>query len=112
MILGLKIYNLFGYTHNISYIIYKDKIKGMTRNHRLKFKFKFFLRRIGLLCKKSLPEKRRIRVTKTIMPDGNVIQHPSHLERVPENKNSFESALHVYHELKNHNQYRKPKQRR
>jgi hypothetical protein len=89
--------------------MYKAKIKVMTRNHRLKFKFKLFLRRIGLLCKKSLPEKRRIRVTKTIMPDGNVIQHPSHLERVPENKNSFESAVHVYHELKKHNQYTKSK---
>ena len=89
--------------------MYKAKIKVMTRNHRLKFKFKFFLRRIGFLCKKPTSINRRIRVAKTIMPDGNVIQHPSHIDQVPENKNSFESALHVYHELKKHNQYTKSK---
>lgn len=81
----------------------------MTR--RLKFKFKFFLRRNGFLCKKSHPSKSRIRITRTIMPDGNVIQHPSHLNHVPENKTPFASELHVYYELKNHNQYTKPNQK-
>jgi len=67
-------------------------------NKRLKSKFKLFLRKTGMLCKKPIQTSKRIRVSKTVYPDGDIVEHDK-IEKVPENKHSFESELHVWKEI-------------
>ena len=67
-------------------------------NKRLKSKFKLFLRKVGMICKKPVETSKRIRVSKTVYPNGEVIEHGK-IEKVPENKHSFESELHVWREI-------------
>jgi hypothetical protein len=69
-------------------------------NKRLKYKFLIYLRSIGFLCKKRIETSKRIRVAKTVYPDGEIVTHPPRLSEVPKNKHSFESELHVYHEVR------------
>jgi len=68
------------------------------------------LRRIGWLCKKPNPPKKGVRISRTIMPDGKVIEHGGFVEKAPLNNQSFQSELHVYHEIKRDTQkkYNKP----
>jgi len=68
------------------------------------------LRRIGWLCKKPNPSKKGVRISRTIMPDGKVIEHGGFVEKAPLNNQSFQSELHVYHEIKRDTQkkYNKP----
>ena len=47
----------------------------MTFKTKTKTRFKSFLRRVGLLCKKPTELPKRIRISKTINPDGSTIQH-------------------------------------
>jgi hypothetical protein len=44
------------------------------------------------------------------MPDGKVIEHGGFVEKAPLNNQSFQSELHVYHEIKRDTQkkYNKP----
>ena len=72
----------------------------MISKKRLKTKLKIFLRRAGMLCKTQTKTKSRIRVSKTILPNGDEIIHPPYLPQVPANQISFESELHVYHETR------------
>jgi hypothetical protein len=65
---------------------------------RLKYRFLSYLRSINMLCKKPIEPSKRIRVSKTIYPDGEVVEHGK-IEKVPENKHSFESELHVWKEI-------------
>ena len=51
-----------------------------------------------MLCKKPKESPKRIRVSKTIYPDGEVVEHGK-IEKLPENKHSFESELHVWEEI-------------
>ena len=67
-------------------------------NKRLKSKFKLFLRRAGMICKKPVETSKRIRVSKTVYPNGETVEH-GRIEKVPENKHSFESELHVWREI-------------
>ena len=67
-------------------------------NKRLKSKFKLFLRRAGMICKKPVETSKRIRVSKTVYPNGETVKHGK-IEKVPENKHSFESELHVWREI-------------
>lgn len=67
---------------------------------RLKYRFLSYLRSIGVLCKKQVQTSKRIRISKTVYPDGSIVNHPPRLAEVPMNKNSFESELHVYHEIR------------
>jgi len=67
---------------------------------RLKYKFLSYLRSINMLCKKHVPTSKYIKVSKTVYPDGSVVSHPPRLTEVPKNKNSFESELHVYYEVR------------
>ena len=67
-------------------------------NKRLKSKFKLFLRKTGMLCKKPIQTSKRIRVSKTVYPDGEIVEYDK-IEKVPENKHSFESELHVWKEI-------------
>jgi hypothetical protein len=65
---------------------------------RLKYKFLSYLRSINMLCKKHVEVSKRIRVSKTVYPDGEVVKHGK-IEKLPENKHSFESELHVWREI-------------
>ena len=67
-------------------------------NKRLKSKFKLFLRKAGMICKKPVETSKRIRVSKTVYPNGETVEHGK-IEKVPENKHSFESELHVWREI-------------
>ena len=71
----------------------------MTIKRQLKTQLLKALRRIGCLCKKTTTPKHRIRISKTVFPDGTVVEHGI-ITKVPNNPNSFESELHVYNELK------------
>ena len=71
----------------------------MTFRKKTKTKFKLFLRSLGILCKKPTEPSKRIRVSKTVYHDGTVVEH-DRITKVPENKDSFASELHVYNEIK------------
>jgi hypothetical protein len=71
----------------------------MTIKRKLRTKILKALRRVGWLCKKTTAPKHRIRISKTVYHDGSVEEHGI-ITKVPINKNSFESELHIYHELK------------
>lgn len=70
----------------------------MTRKRKLRTRFLRALRQIGWICKKTATSKHRIRISKTVFPDGTVEEHGI-INKVPENPNSFESELHVHNEL-------------
>lgn len=71
----------------------------MTIKRKLRTRLLKALRRLGWLCKKTTAPKHRIKISKTVNPDGSVEEHGI-ITKAPINKNSFESELHVYHELK------------
>lgn len=71
----------------------------MTIKRQLRTRVLKALRRIGLLCAKTATPRHRIRISKTVFPDGTVEKHGI-ITKVPENPNSFESELHVHNELK------------
>lgn len=73
----------------------------MTLKKKVKSKFKLFLRSIGMLCKKPTEPSKRIRIKKTINPDGTTIQHDRLTEQPLFEGNTFESELHIYNEIKN-----------
>ena len=70
----------------------------MTIKRQLRTRLLKALRRVGLICKKTATPKHRIRISKTVFPDGTVEEHGI-ITKVPENPNSFESELHVHNEL-------------
>jgi hypothetical protein len=70
----------------------------MTFRKRVKAKVKSSLRKMGLLCKKPVEVRKRIRVSKTVLPDGSIMEHKN-ITEVPMNPNSFESELHVWREI-------------
>jgi len=57
------------------------------------------LRKAGYLCKKPTVIK-RIRVSKTVWPDGTETHYTEPLKSQPLNKDSFASEMHVYKEYK------------
>ena len=71
----------------------------MTLKKKVKSRFKLFLRSIGMLCKKPTEPSKRVRVSKTVYHDGTVVEH-DRITKVPENKDSFASELHVFNEIK------------
>jgi len=79
----------------------------MKRN--FKFKMCRALRNLGLLCKPTFSRRKGLRISRTIMPDGLVIEHDGFVEKAPLNNQSFLSELHVYHEIKNSVKYKKLK---
>jgi len=72
----------------------------MRLKKKIKSKFLIYLRKMGLLCKPLKKGKPQIYVSKSVHPDGSVVEYDSPLEKIPLNKNSFESELHVYNEMK------------
>lgn len=81
----------------------------MTQIKKTKTKIKLALRKLGFLCKKQQPPKKGVRISKTIMPDGSEIHHGGFVEEAPINNQSFESELHVYHEIKDSVKFKKSK---
>jgi hypothetical protein len=63
-------------------------------NKGLKITTLQLLRRIGWLCRKPNPPKKGVRISRTIMPDGEVIEHGGFVEKAPLNNQSFKSELH------------------
>lgn len=59
-----------------------------------------WLRRAGYLCKKPVSIPKGIRVSKSVQPDGTVTYYDKPLKSIPENPQSFQAELHVYHEVK------------
>ena len=80
-------------------------------NKGLKIATLQLLRRIGWLCRKPNPPKKGVRISRTIMPDGEVIEHGGFVEKAPLNNQSFLSELHVYHELKSSVKFKQPKKK-
>ena len=71
----------------------------MTLRKRIKSRFKLTLRRFGMLCRKSKPKTKRIRIAKTINPDGTITEHEK-LEQQPIFEgNTFETELHIWKEI-------------
>jgi hypothetical protein len=83
-----------------NFVYFNYKIRVMTFRKKLKTKFQLFLRKIGMLCKTPQPPRKGVRLSKTIMPGGNVINHNGFVEKAPLNDQSFESELHIFHEIK------------
>ena len=81
----------------------------MKHNRNLKSTLFRTLRRMGWLCKKPLPPRKGVRISRTYMPDGSVIEHGGFVEEAPLNNQSFLSELHIYHEIKNSVNYTQPK---
>jgi hypothetical protein len=75
----------------------------MTIKRKLKSKFKLALRRVGLLCKRPAKTASRIRISKTINPDGTVTKHDRLTEQPLYNGNTFESELHIWKEIHKQN---------
>jgi hypothetical protein len=71
----------------------------MTFRKKVKSKFKLFLRSLGMICKKPTGPSKRIRISKTVYHDGTTVEH-GYITKVPENKDSFASELHVFNEIK------------
>jgi len=71
----------------------------MTIKRKLRTKILKALRRLGWLCKKNTAPKHRIRISKTVYHDGTIEEHGI-ITKAPINKNSFESELHIWNELK------------
>jgi hypothetical protein len=75
----------------------------MTIKRTFKSKFKLALRRVGLLCKRPAKTVSRIRISKTINPDGTVTNHDRLTEQPLYNGNTFESELHIWKEIHKQN---------
>lgn len=71
----------------------------MTFRKKTKTRFKSFLRRLGLLCKKPSQPSKRIRISRTINPDGSTTHHERLTEQPLFEGNTFESELHIYNEI-------------
>ena len=71
----------------------------MTIKRKLKSKFKLALRRVGLLCKRPVETTRRIRISKTINPDGTVTKHDRLTEQPLVQGSTYESELHIWKEI-------------
>jgi hypothetical protein len=72
----------------------------MTFKTKTKARFQSFLRRLGLLCKKPTESTKRVRISKTINPDGSTTQHERLTKQPLYEGNTFESELHIYNEIK------------
>lgn len=72
----------------------------MTFVKRIKSKFKLLMRRMGMLCRKPKEKTRRIRISKTINPDGTTTEHKDRLTEQPLFIGStFETELHIWKEI-------------
>jgi hypothetical protein len=68
--------------------------------NKLKNRLKIKLRKMGMLCKKPSPIPKRIRISKTINPDGSETKHNMLFEQPLVEGSTFETELHIWNELK------------
>jgi hypothetical protein len=73
----------------------------MTFKKKVKSRFKLLLRKMGMLCKKPNEQSKRVRISRTINPDGTTTEHDRITEQPLYTGNTFESELHIYNEIKN-----------
>jgi hypothetical protein len=71
----------------------------MTVKRKFKAKVMLAFRRIGLLCKRSPEPAPRIRISKTLNPDGTITEHGKLTEQPLYEGNTFESELHIWKEI-------------
>ena len=71
----------------------------MTFIKKLKSRFKLSLRRRGLLCRRSKEQTRRIRISKTLNPDGTTTQYTRLTKKPIFEGNTFETELHIWREI-------------
>ena len=67
---------------------------------RIKDRIKIKLRKMGMLCKKPTPIPKRIRISKTVQPDGSELKHGTLTEQPLVEGSTFETELHIWNELK------------
>lgn len=72
----------------------------MNRKRNLKTTVLLILRRVGWLCKKHNTTAKRIRVSRSVQPDGTTMYYDKPLRALMPNPHSFAAELHVYYELK------------
>ena len=72
--------------------------------NKLKNRFKIKFRKMGMLCKKPSPTPKRIRISKTINPDGSETKRNMLFEQPLVEGSTFETELHIWNELKKQNQ--------
>ena len=71
----------------------------MTFKKKIKSRFKLILRRLGMLCKHPNEPKNRIRISKTLNPDGTTTVHDRITEQPLAEGNTFETELHIWKEI-------------
>lgn len=71
----------------------------MTFRTKTKARFQSFLRRLGLLCKKPTEPTKRIRISRTINPDGSTTHHERLTKQPLYDGNTFEAELHIWKEI-------------
>ena len=71
----------------------------MTLRKKIKSRFKLALRRFGMLCKQKKSPSKRIRISKTLNPDGTIINHDKLTEQPLYEGNTFETELHIWKEI-------------
>ena len=75
----------------------------MTIKKKFKTRIKLAMRSIGLLCKRPTPPTNRIRISKTLNPDGTVTEHGKLTEQPLYDGNTFETELHIWKEIHKNN---------
>lgn len=68
----------------------------MKRKRNIKTYLYLLLRHCGMLCRKPGKITRRIRVAKTIHPDGSTTHYDEYLAKIPENKFSLQSEVGAF----------------
>jgi hypothetical protein len=71
----------------------------MKRKRNLMTAMLRMLRRLGMVCKKKQDPIKRIRISKTLNPDGTVIEHDRITEQPLYIGSTFETELHIWKEI-------------
>jgi len=71
----------------------------MTHKRNFKTTILRALRRIGWLCKKPVQPANRIRISKTINPDGSITNHGKIHKQPIQGGNTFQTELHIWNEI-------------
>lgn len=71
----------------------------MTFVKKTKSKFKLLLRRFGMLCKRPVTKTHRIRIARTINPDGSITKYDRLTEKPIFEGNTFETELHIWKQI-------------
>jgi hypothetical protein len=71
----------------------------MTKKRYIKGRFMLALRKAGMLCKRPTEAAKRIRISRTINPDGTVTHHHRLTEQPMNESNTFQTELHIWNEV-------------